>query len=128
METAPMGSKQLREMAKLAETEGRYQDALFATRAADRAQRREERAAEERERRYREIPHEVTYTTAPAAYDWFHTEQLESEAGKQDGKVFRKVVSPVNELWAQRSRYASGNHAVLDEGDYTKLKKAGLIS
>jgi hypothetical protein len=81
----------------------------------------------------------VTYTTAPADYDWFGTHTIEECAGttinvfqhqgrSENGKTIRKVSGPANRVEAQRGRYSSGNHMAVDETEWKKLVDYKLVT
>src|SRR5262245_46793952 len=60
---------------------------------------------------------EMSYTTAPEAYDGFGTEEL-AVVGTCNGKPLRKVETPVEHVAWQRGRYWSGMHATYDEAEF----------
>ena len=70
----------------------------------------------------------VTYTTAPADYDWFGTRTLVGAAGiTQRDKAVRKVAGPARYLESQRDRYRSGLHMAVDEAEWRKLVSCELV-
>lgn len=76
-------------------------------------------------------PPVVTYTTAPADYDWFGTRELDAWVGstKAPGsKKVRKVVSPADEVENMRARYSSGLHMAVDETEWKKLVDYKLVT
>lgn len=71
----------------------------------------------------------ITYTTAPADYDWGWTRELDGCAGvDQRGRYIRKVVTTEGRGPAQRLRYASGLHMAADEAEWRKLVDYGLVT
>lgn len=69
----------------------------------------------------------VTYTTAPADYDWFGTYTVGIVAEDSRGKIIRKVKGPASRVEMQRGRYMSGNHLAVDEAEYKKLVAYKLV-
>ena len=70
----------------------------------------------------------ITYTTAPADYDWFGTTTVATVGRASNGKAIRKVVGPTARVEAQRDRYASGLHMVADETEWAKLVAHKLVT
>lgn len=72
----------------------------------------------------------VTYTTAPADYDWFGTTEIIPDVGTHVGaigKTVRKVEGPADRVEEQRDRYASGCHMAADETEWAKLVSYKLV-
>jgi hypothetical protein len=72
----------------------------------------------------------VTYTTAPASYDYtgFGAKDLGVVAHDSRGKPIRKVSNPEGGVEAQRGRYASGMHMAADETEWKKLVQYKLVT
>jgi DNA repair protein RadC len=72
----------------------------------------------------------VTYTTAPADYDWFgtHTIGIAGTTAPPHSKTIRKVAGPASRVGEQRGRYASGNHMAVDEAEWKKLVGYNLVT
>ena len=70
----------------------------------------------------------VTYTTAPADYDWFGTVTVEVAGCDSRGRAVRKVTGPKAHVEAQRGRYGSGLHLAVDEAEWAKLVAYKLVS
>ena len=70
----------------------------------------------------------VTYTNAPADYDWFGTTTVAVAGRDLRGKTVRKVSGPSDRIEAQRARYASGLHLVADEVEWSKLVSYKLVN
>ena len=71
----------------------------------------------------------ITYTTAPASFDWWFTKELEEVGTASNGKTVRKVESEADKVEQQRGRYHSGAiYVVVDEVEFHKLVKYGLVT
>jgi hypothetical protein len=74
-------------------------------------------------------PHDtITYTTAPADYDWFGTRTVRIAGRDKRGKTIRMVRSDPKHLQSQRDRYMSGLHMAVDETEWEKLVRYGLVT
>jgi hypothetical protein len=70
---------------------------------------------------------EITYTTAPEAYDSFGTKTLAIIGTDSRGNSVRKVASQARHAEWQRGRYGSGLYMVADEAELQKLVRYGLV-
>jgi len=70
----------------------------------------------------------ITYTTAPADYDWFGTHTIEIAGKDSRGRDVRKVSGPTSRVQAQRDRYGSGLHMAVDQTEWDKLVSYKLVT
>lgn len=77
----------------------------------------------------------VTYTTAPADYDYPYTKTVGVLAGRtkplgsgSTSKIVRKVETLETHVEYQRDRYASGGiYMTVDEAEWAKRETYGLV-
>ena len=70
----------------------------------------------------------ITYTSAPADYDWYYTTEIGVVGKDGRGLNVRKVSSPERHFEAQRDRYTSGLHFAIDEAEWEKRVSLKLVT
>ncbi len=71
----------------------------------------------------------VTYTSAPASFDYPYTKDMGVVAKDSKGRDIRKVVTASNKLKIQLGRYWSGAiYVVADEAEFKKLVDFKLVT
>ena len=76
-------------------------------------------------------PHTVIFTTAPKDYDYWYTQEVKAEAGKDvRGRIVREVhVDSESHAEIQRDRYYAGAiYLVADTETWNNLVTAGIYT